>query len=278
MTSFIEKIRKLELKNGELAIFWLGQNSFVLKTFEGTIFAIDPFLSRPLTLLNLRFSYIHPKPPIRPEDFRVHYIFCTHDHLDHTDPVALPIIAKHSHETIFFGPQESCRHLIELGVEKDRVKVLEAGIPYNVRDLKITAYHSVPPEYLNETTPPTTHFGYIFEVEGVKVYNMGDTCQSILRIPEKILEPIARESPDIAMLPIIGDTPERRPEDAYLFAKIIKPKIVIPCHYGCIKEIHTEQGVIPRNIDPEKFVQLFKNTPNIKPVVIPYKGAYVYKR
>jgi L-ascorbate 6-phosphate lactonase len=264
MPKLIEKIKGLKLQDGELAIFWLGQNSFVIKTFGGTIFAVDPYLSR-----DERYCYVYPEPPIRPEDFKVHYIFCTHDHLDHTDPIALPIIAEYSPETTFFGPRESREHLIELGVGRDRVKALDVGQTYNIGELRVTAYYSVPPEYVNETTPPTTHFGYIFEVAGVRVYNMGDTCQSILRIPERILEPIARESPDITMLPIVGDTPERRPEDAYLFAKIIKPKVVIPCHYDCFKN---------RTIDPEKFVQLFKNTPSIKSVVIPYKGVYVYKR
>jgi L-ascorbate 6-phosphate lactonase len=258
MPKLIEKIKGLKLLDGELAIFWLGQNSFVLKTFGGTIFAVDPYLSR-----DKRFCYVYPEPPVRPEDFRVHYIFCTHDHLDHTDPIALPIIAEYSPETIFFGPQESCEHLIELGVGRDHVRALDGGQTYNVGELRVTAYYSVPPEEAD-----TTHLGYLFEVGGVKVYNMGDTYQSVLRMPERFLEPVARASPDIAMLPIVGDTPERRPEDAYLFAKIIKPKVVIPCHYDCFKD---------RTIDPEKFVQLFKNTSNIKPVVIPYKGVYVYK-
>jgi len=257
MSSLIENVKKLRLNGGELAIFWLGQNSFIIKTSGGTIFAIDPYLSR-----DERYCYVYSEPPIRPEDFKVHYIFCTHDHLDHTDPIALPIVGEHSPETIFFGPQESCRHLIELGVGKDRVKALEAEVPYDIRDLKVTAYYSVPPEEAD-----TTHFGYIFEVEDVKVYNMGDTCQSVLERPETVLEPIVKEPPDIAMLPIVGDTPERRPEDAFFFAKIIRPKVVIPCHYDCFKD---------RTIDPQKFVQLFKETLDIKPIIIPYKGVYLY--
>lgn len=253
----IHRIDELKVRKGEIAICWLGQNSFILKTASGTIFSIDPYLSR-----DKKYSYVHPEPPIKPEDFKVHYIFCTHDHLDHTDPKSLPTIAKHSPDTIFFGPRESCKHLIELGVEENRVRTLEAEIPYRVRDLKITAYHSIPPEEAD-----TTHFGYIFEVEEVKIYNMGDTSQSVVRKPEIILEPIMKESPDIAMLPIIGDTPQRRPEDAFLFAKLIKPKIVIPCHYDCFSD---------RTIDPQKFIQLFKETPSIRPIAIPYKGVYIY--
>ncbi len=148
---------------------------------------------------------------MKPENFNVHYIFCTHDHLDHTDPVSLPIIARTYPDTLFFGPREACEHLVDLGVRRDRVKALEAGTPYSVGDLKVTAFYSVPPEEAE-----TTHFGYLFEVDEVKIYNMGDTYQSVVENPEKILRPVVRENPDIAILPIVGDTSERKLEDVFL--------------------------------------------------------------
>ena len=258
MMLLMNKIEMLELNSGEVAIFWLGQNSYILKTPRRTIIAIDPYLTR-----DERYRYVHPEPPIKPEELQVHYVFCTHDHLDHTDPQALPIIARSSPDTVFFGPHESCKHLIDLGVENNRVKALKASVPYSVRDLKVTAYHSVPHDEAD-----TTHFGYLYEVEGIKIYNMGDTYQSVVMKPKIVLDPIIKESPDIAMFPIVGDTPERKPEDAFLFAKLIKPKVVIPSHYGCFSD---------RNIDPQKFVQLFNDTPEIKPLVIPYKVVYIYR-
>lgn len=254
----MEKIKSLELMSGEIAIFWLGQNSFILKTSQGTTLAVDPYLSR-----NEKLDYIHPEPPIKPEELQVDYVFCTHDHLDHTDPQTLTIVAKHHTKTLFLGPYESCERLMRLGVEKDCVKALRVGVPQKVSDIKVTAYYSVPPEEAD-----TTHLGYIFEVEGVKIYDMGDTFQSVVSKPETILAPIISASPDIAILPIVGDTPERKPEDALLFAKLIKAKVVIPSHYGCFSN---------RTIDPQKFTELFKDAPDIKPVVIPYQGMYIYR-
>ena len=84
----------------------------------------------------------------------------------------------------------------------------------------------------------------------------------------------ARLKPDIAMFPIIGDLPMRRPEDAFTFAKIVRPKIVIPCHYGCFR---TKNPDWPRTIDPKVFADMFKDVPGIEPVIIEYKGKYVYK-
>jgi L-ascorbate 6-phosphate lactonase len=254
----MEAVNNLKPSKGEMVILWLGQNSYVLKTSKGTTIAIDPYLSR-----DKQIRHVHPEPPIKPEDFEVNYVFCTHDHWDHTDPIALPIIAKNFPDTIFLGSQESCRHLTELGVEKKRLKPLKAKNIYKFQDFTVTPYYSVPPEEAD-----TTHFGYVFEAEGAKIYNMGDTFQSVVENPKSLLRDVAEALPDVAMFPIIGDTPQRKPEDALKFAMVVKPKIVIPCHYDCFSD---------RTVDPQRFVELFKGISDIKPVVIPYKGAYIYR-
>jgi len=254
----INEICKIKLEKGEVAIAWLGQNFYVLKTPSGTTISIDPYFERAKGI-----RYVHPEPPIKPEDFKVDFIFCTHDHRDHTDPVSLPIVAKHSAETVFLGPKESAEHLVRLGVEKRRIKPLEAQVTYHFRDFKVTPYYSVPPQEAK-----TTHFGYLFEINGMKIYNMGDTSRSVVENAAEFLREVAEASPDIAMLPIIGDTPDRKPEDAYIIAKAIKPKIAIPCHYDCFAD---------RTIDPERFVQLFKEEDGIRPLVIPYKEIYIHK-
>ena len=127
----------------------------------------------------------------------------------------------------------------------------------------MTPYYSIPPQEAR-----TTHLGYLFQINGTKIYNMGDTSRSVVENATKFLRKVSEASPDIAMFPIIGDTADRRPEDAYILAKAIKPKIAIPCHYDCFTD---------RTIDPEKFVCLFKDVDEISPVVIPYKGLYIYE-
>jgi L-ascorbate 6-phosphate lactonase len=246
------------LNSNEVAILWLGQNAYVLKTRRGTQFAIDPYLTR-----DRNYRYIHPEPPVTPAVFNVDYIFCTHDHLDHTDSTALPSIAAYFPNTMFFGPQESCDHLIELGIDHARVKPVQAQTTYTLKDVEVTPFYSILP---NEAV--TTHLGYLFKVDNTKIYNMGDTNHTVVESPETVLDLVAHETPNIAMFPIIGDTPERKPDDAYKFAKIVKPQIVIPCHYDCFAD---------RTIDPQEFVVLLQNEPGIETVIIPYKGLYIYK-
>lgn len=254
----ITGIEEIPVDANEVAIQWLGQNSYILKTTHGTLFAIDPYLSR-----DSDYRYIHSEPPISASEFNVDYIFCTHDHLDHTDPIALPIIATCFPKTMFLGSPESCDHLIKLGIQRTRVKSLQVHTNYAFNDVTVTPFYSIPPD---EAT--TTHFGYLFTVDTIKIYNMGDTNQTVVDQPETILNLVAQHTPDIAMFPIIGDTPERRPSDAYKFAQIIKPQIAIPCHYDCFTN---------RTMDPHEFTRLLRNESTIKTVIIPYGDIYVYR-
>ena len=257
-SEFAEMLSGLKIKEGEVGILWLGQNSYVLKAPKGTTIAIDPYLSR-----DKRIRHIRQESPVKPENFDVDYVFCTHDHWDHTDPIALPVIAEKFPDTVILGPQESCSHLKELGVEPVQLKPLKAKTVYSFQGFTVTPHNSALPE-----EEDTTHFGYVFDFEGVKIYNMGDTFRSVVNDPEPILEEVAEASPDVAMFPIIGDTPQRKPEDAFKFTLAVKPKVAIPCHYDCFSD---------RTIDPQRFVELFKGVTGIKPVVIPYKGTYIYK-
>jgi len=243
----------------DLAIFWLGQNSFIFKTSE-TLIGIDLYLSREYS----KESHIYADPPIRPKDVVLDYLFCTHDHLDHLDPNTVPYILERSSKAVFISTPEGRDHFIDLGIPTSQAIGLEADEIFSTSKFQAKAFHSIDPG----EKPNTTHFGYLFQFPACKVYNMGDSSQEMADDPLRILEPIADEKPDIAMLPIIGDIPSRKPQHAFTFAKIIKPKIVIPTHYGCFKG---------RNIEPESFVKLFENELHIKTVVIDYMGKYIFK-
>lgn len=250
-------LNALSVARDAVAILWLGQNSYVLKTSQGTRIAIDPYLTR-----DPRYHYLHPEPPVTPDAFHVEYVFCTHDHWDHTDPTALPFIATRYPHTRFLGPPESCTHLHALGVNRANVQPLQAKTTYRFDDVTVTPFYSIPPR-----DATTTHLGFLFQVGSTKIYNMGDTSQTVVCDPHPILDPVANATPHVAMFPIIGDTPERTPTDAYTFATIVQPAIAVPCHYDCFSD---------RTIDPDEFVRLFRYELQVTPVVIPYSGILVY--
>ena len=267
MTNMFETIINTEVGNGELAIFWLGQNSFILKTPEGTLIAIDPYFSRN----NPRHTFIYPEPPVQPKDVIVDYVFCTHDHLDHIDPDTLPWIAKNSPNTIFLGPMESYSHFLKMGIPENKIKVLEGDKNYAFSDFNVTALYSIPPNgkvvYQGKEYKITTHLGYLFDFNFVKLYNMGDSSSGVVENPHIILDKVAMLKPDIAIFPIFGDFTGRKPEDALTFSEIVKPKIVIPSHYGCFET---------KTIDPQKFLDVFREVTDVKAVLIEYSGKLIY--
>ncbi len=263
-------ITNAKVEERELAIFWFGQNSYVFKTHKGTLIAIDPYFSRS-TPRGIRTEdfFVHIDPPVKPEEFTVDYVFCTHDHMDHTDPITLSIIAKHSSKTMFFGTPESYNHFLKMGIPPSKSRGLKENETVKIADFKVTPVNSIIGCERDEKGRKwTTHYGYIFDFGFVKLYNMGDSSPEAVAEPMKILKNVIKFSPEIAILPIIGDFPGRKPEDAFKFAKIIEPKIVIPSHYDCFKN---------RTINPQIFAEMFRNDAKIKPVVIEYKGKFIYR-
>src|SRR5437773_6090024 len=80
-----DEIRKTEVKHGQAAIWWLGQATFCFKLGR-TIIYTDPFYrgegQEPAVMCEL---------PLKPQEFTdADLICCTHDHLDHIDPMTLP--------------------------------------------------------------------------------------------------------------------------------------------------------------------------------------------
>lgn len=265
----MDEMSKTKVEEKRLAIFWLGQNSYVFKTHAGTLIAVDPFLSRPTpAAMKIEDFYVHAEPPVKPEEFKVDYIFCTHDHLDHTDPSTLSKISEHSSKTVFLGPPESHDRFLSIGIPQARARSLKANETVEIAGFKITPTNSlVGSEKRKDGEPWTTHYGYIFDFGFVRTYNMGDSSPEMAAEPIKVLGNVLKLSPEIAILPIVGDFPGRKPEDAFRFAKILKPRIVIPSHYGCFKN---------RTIDPQVFVDMFKENLGIKPVQIDYMSKYIY--
>jgi len=260
--SLMREILGTEVASEELAIYWLGQNSFILKTSEGTIIGVDLYLSRVITTE----PHVHAEPPIKPEDVVVDYAFSTHDHLDHLDPYTVPGVLKRSPKAVFIGTPEGREHFIKLGVPGSQAVGMKPRETLTLRDFKVTAYYSIDPR---EKFTNTTHYGFLYTFPACKVYNLGDSSPGMAEAPQNLLQPVAEAKPDIAMLPVIGDYPARTPAQAYTFAKIIRPRIAVPMHYGCFA---------PRNVDPVEFTKLFTDTPDIKPVIIPYRGKYTYAR
>ena len=149
-------------------------------------------------------------------------IFITHDHYDHFDP---PSIAKIKKESTFLIVPESMKKkaLSESGISPDRCLFYQPGERYELENLvieTIPAYNKLKPFH-----PKGKKFlGYVVTMDDIRYYVSGDT---------DVNEDIEKVQCDVAMIPIGGFYTMDKKQAADYIAKL-KPKAVIPTHYGSI--------------------------------------------
>ncbi len=141
-------------------------------------------------------------------------ILITHAHYDHLSPDDIAMIRKAG--TRIVGPREVAEKL-------PGTTVIAPGQELDLGGLKLRA---VPAYNTNKRFHPHAagYVGYVFTLAGVTYYHAGDTDQ----IPE-----MADLAPDVAMLPVSG-TYVMTAAEAAAAARAIKPKLVVPMHYGSI--------------------------------------------
>jgi L-ascorbate metabolism protein UlaG (beta-lactamase superfamily) len=159
-------------------------------------------------------------------------IFVSHDHFDHLDPSAIATVQKADTVIVTNGP---CARRLE---GKGNIVSIEEGQTVTEKGVEITAV----PAY-NSFHPRGDSIGFVFTLAGKRIYHAGDTNL----VPEMAeLGPV-----DVALIPIGGTYTMDEPEAAEA-VKTIRPKTVIPMHYG-----YATGG------DPKKFASLVEDTANV---------------
>ena len=162
------------------------------------------------------------------------YIFITHSHYDHYSEEDIKKVRKK--ETKIIITLDLKEKVKELGFENSNIIIVAPNEKYIIDTLNIETI----PAYNNEKQfhPKSNNWvGYIIEINGEKYYIAGDT---------DITEENKKIKCDVALLPI-GGTFTMNYEEAAELANIIKPKIVIPIHYG---------SIVGNKCDAEKFTKL----------------------
>ena len=202
----------MDLRGAKLT--WLGHATFRLETSGKTIY-IDPWVMG------------NPACPESEKKVRkVDAMFCTHGHFDHIgDAVAI----AREHNPMVVGIFELATWLEKKGAKK--VSPMNKGGTQIVEGVRVTMTHAVHSCGIKEDDGAIIYggeaCGYVIELEtGLKLYHAGDT--GVFSDMEIIRELYA---PDIAMLPI-GDYFTMGPREAAYAAHLLRPKVVIPMHFG----------------------------------------------
>ncbi|MGP1347549.1 MAG: metal-dependent hydrolase [Phycisphaerales bacterium] len=206
-----------------ITIEFLGHSGFLIKGKSHAV-AIDPFLTG------------NPVAVQSPDQVKCTHLAISHGHADHYGPDTLAI-AKANNAAVH-APYEICEHLNAQGHENTQPMNPGGRVATDFGAIALThAIHSssYQGQYMGNAT------GVIVQMDGVTVYHAGDTA---LFSDMKLIGDLYR--PTVAILPI-GDRFTMGPEDATRAARLISPRIAIPCHYDTWPPI----SVDPNEFNPE---------------------------
>ena len=216
----------LKVAKGSIALAWLGQAGFVIKTPGGVRVALDPYLSNSCEAIGkkegLNMRRKRPTPIFAEELVAFDAILFTHSHQDHVDPdTVIPYIKAGGHG-LHVAPHEAADRLRSLGVPAEEIALTWPNHAQQIGDLTIRATFAIP-----FAGDDLTHIGYLIEVKGgPRIYFTGDTdYNDILGIS------VAPYQPDIMASVINPAFRNLSPRQAADLAKVIQPRLVIPCHH-----------------------------------------------
>lgn len=192
------------------SIHWLGHDCF--KITSNAVIYTDPYNIKKRDVADI--------------------ILITHEHFDHCSPDDIQKVCNKN--TVIIAPPDCVAKI------KHNVQPIK---PYETLTFKGITIQAVPAYNTNKQFHPKSKqwVGYIITIDTIRIYFAGDT--------DLIPEMKTFKNIDIALLPVSG-TYVMNVDEAVQATRVIKPKVVIPMHYGSIV------GTI---VDAKKFKEILNN-------------------
>lgn len=208
------------MKIDNIELNWLGHAGFLIR--NSRIIYVDPY--------NIK------------EGEKADIILITHSHYDHCSVVDLNKIVKNGTKILL---PADCQSKITRSEVPIQIVVVEPGQEIEIADVKIStipAYNIDKPFHAKEEG----WVGYLIKMNDILIYHAGDTD----KIPEmQRLTGFKKPGKEfIALLPV-GGRFTMSVEEAVEAAKLIKPSLAIPMHYG---------SVVGSEDDANEFVEMCK--------------------
>ena len=221
---YMDRIRAFRVPANSIAVWYLGQNGFILKAFDGLLIGIDLYLS------NSCASRFRDRPYrldrqlpvfIEPEDLDLDVFITTHSHDDHADPETIRRITKKD-MTRFLGPFDSVRVYRECGVAEERCELLHPGECVDLgSSVRVQGTFALPTDATD-----LNHLGVLLSFSnGITFYDTGDTAFA------NVLEELLPKDVDVCAICMNGGFHNLSATDAAAIVKMLRPRVVVPCHY-----------------------------------------------
>ena len=246
MENLAARIAEDTIEKDCLGIYWLAQAGFVFKTSANRIVYIDPYLSDFVEKL-VGFKRMMACP-IAAEDVVADLVVCTHEHADHLDLDALPIVAKNP-RTHFAGPIECVKEFEKLGIPESRCHLLEEGKEITVEGIQVRGVYADHGELAPDA------LGVVLNLGGIKVYHTGDTAYR-----PKEFKPAIEMHPHVLIPCINGAYGNLNSEEAALLTGAISPQLAIASHFWMFVE---------HNGNPQTYLEACKKlAPAVEAIVM----------
>ena len=223
MNRLCQDISASQVPTGAVRMWWLGQAGFAFKTPAGRIVYADPYLSDAVERLHgfKRLSL----PAITAEEVQADLVVLTHEHTDHLDPDALPIIARNNPACRFAAPIGCADGLTQAGITPERRIILEAN---QASDLGCIIVHTAPADH-GDYSPSA--LALVLDFDSVRVMLSGDTS-----LRPGLFQPLMNLKPDVILPCINGGFGNMNHMDAARLVQQANPRYAIPCHYWTFAE------------------------------------------
>lgn len=220
---------------GTLAVWWLGQSGYVVRSATGTL-VIDPYLSEHLTAKYAGTDKPHVRmteAPIRGADLTgVDLVLSTHKHSDHLDPGTMPDLLAASPSAVLILPAALVEHARDMALPADRLAGIDAGQATTWAGFRVRAIPSAHEGLDTDERGRHLYLGYVVEAAGRRFYHSGDSLAY-----DGLAEQLGDGPFDAFFLPINGRDPSRgvagnmTAAEAVALAARCRPRYLVPHHY-----------------------------------------------
>jgi L-ascorbate metabolism protein UlaG (beta-lactamase superfamily) len=201
---------------------WITQGSFLFES-EGFRLAVDPYLS---DYVEKEHGLTRLKDPaFTVETLKPDAVFCTHNHIDHFDPVSMPQIAKKYEACSFAGPVSVIEKCKEFNLPMDNVLKIDIGGIINLGPFVIKALPAIHSD--------KDAVGVLIDSGGKKTFLTGDSEYSDDYLAE-IKKSVS--GVDLVLICINGRMGNMNADDALKVVRAVRPRKALPMHYGLFAE------------------------------------------
>ena len=260
MSGLMAEIDATRVEADSLALWFLGQNGWMVKSPAGVVIAVDPYLSDGCNPSRRGLDTARQVPlPLPPEDLAADLLVCTHSHRDHADPATLCACARSGRVKAFAGPGDTQAVFDEAGIAAADRQLSWPNHVSQIGDLTLTGTFALPTD-----AGDLTHMGFVIQAgNGPKLWITGDTAWCDL-----LAEAGAKHRPDAICLPINGGYANLSHWEAAELVRRVNPAQAIPCHWDMFRDNSCSPHMFEASLTVKGIREKYRRPEHAKKIVI----------